>query len=135
MFERRILRRIAGPIFENEIWRKRFNRELYEMLKDSDIINFIKINRLRWAGHVAWMDDKEIIKRILNSNPGGQRGRGRPKLRWIDGVEHDLRKIRCKNWKMVAQDRRLMAFVRGGQGPLRAVVPVMIILSKLTEVK
>ena len=82
------------------------NRELYEMLNDCDIINFIKINRLRWAGHVARMDDKEIIKRILNSNPGGQRGRGRPKLRWIDGVEHDLRKIGCMNWKMVAQDRR-----------------------------
>ena len=106
VFKRRILRRIAGPIFENGIWRRRFNREIYEMLNDCDIINFIKINRLRWAGHVARMDDKEIIKRILNSNPGGQRGRGRPKLRWIDGVEHDLRKIGCKNWKIVAQNRR-----------------------------
>ena len=35
------------------------------MLNDCDIINFIKINRLRWAGHVARMDDKEITKRIL----------------------------------------------------------------------
>ena len=78
------------------------------MMNDCDIIrpNYIKINRLRWAGHVARMDDKEITKSILNSNPGGQRGRGRPKLRWIDGVEHDLRKVGCKSWKMVAQDRR-----------------------------
>ena len=52
---------------------------------------------------MARLDDKEITKRILNSNPGG---RGRTKLRWIDGVKHDLRKIGCKNWKMVAQDRR-----------------------------
>ena len=53
------------------------------MLNDRDIINFIKINRLRWAGHVVRMDDKEITKRILNSYPGGQRGRGRLKPRWI----------------------------------------------------
>ena len=70
------------------------------------LINFIKINRLKWASHVAQMDDKEFTKQLLNSNPGGQWGRGRPKLRWIDSVEHDLRKIGCKNWKMVAQDRR-----------------------------
>ena len=50
------------------------------MLNDCDIINFTKINKLRWAGHVALMD-KEITRRILNSNPSGQRGRGRPKLR------------------------------------------------------
>ena len=105
VFERRILRRIAGSIFENGIWRRRFNRELYEMFNNCDVINVIKINRLAWAGHVVWMD-KEITKRILNSNPGGQRGRGRPRLRGIDGVEHYLRKIGCKNWKMVAQDRR-----------------------------
>ena len=76
------------------------------MLNDYDIINFIKINRLRWEGLVARMDDKEITKRILNSNSGGQRERGKPKLIWIDCVELDLRKIGCKNWKMVAQDRR-----------------------------
>ena len=103
MLERSIL---ADPIFKIGIWRRGFNRELYKMLNDCDIINFNKINRLRWAGHVARMDDKEITKRILNSNPGGQRGRKRPKVRWIDGVEHDLRKMGCKNWKMVAQDSR-----------------------------
>ena len=52
------------------------------MLNDYVIINFININRLRWAGYVARMDDNEISKRLLTSNPGGQRGRGRPKLRW-----------------------------------------------------
>ena len=67
------------------------------------------------------MDDKEITKGIFNSNPGRQRGRGRPKLRWIDGVEHDLRKIGCKNWKMVAQDRRRWRHLLE-----EAVAPVMM---------
>ena len=33
------------------------------------------------------MDGNELPKKILWTNPGGQRGRGRPKSRWIDGVE------------------------------------------------
>jgi hypothetical protein len=34
-------------------------------------------------------------KKIITSNPGEQRGRGRPKLRWIDGVEEDARRLAC----------------------------------------
>jgi hypothetical protein len=44
-------------------------------------------------------------KKIITSNPGEQRGRGRPKLRWIDGVEEDVRRLACQNWKTAEQDR------------------------------
>jgi hypothetical protein len=44
------------------------------------------------------------IKQIT-SNPGGQRGRGCPKLRWRDGVEEDARRFGCQNWKTAVQDR------------------------------
>ena len=37
------------------------------------------------------MDNNELPKKILWTNPGGQRGRGRPKSRWIDGVQEDAR--------------------------------------------
>ena len=33
-FERKILRRIFGPIVDNEVWRIRRNEELYELLAD-----------------------------------------------------------------------------------------------------
>ena len=46
-----------------------------------------------------------LPKKILWTNPGGQRGRGRPKSRWIDGVEEDARKLGCRNWRAAAQDR------------------------------
>jgi len=39
------------------------------------------------------------------NKPGGQRGRGRQKSRWIDGVEKDVRKLGCRNWLATAQDR------------------------------
>jgi hypothetical protein len=44
-------------------------------------------------------------KQTVTSNLGGQRGRGHPKLRWIDGVEEDVRRLGCRNWKTAAQDR------------------------------
>jgi len=38
-----------------------------------------------------------LPKKMLWTNPGGQRGRGRPKSRWIDRVEKDARKLGCRN--------------------------------------
>jgi hypothetical protein len=38
LFERKILCRILGPICENGKWRKRFNRELYDLYGDSSMI-------------------------------------------------------------------------------------------------
>ena len=79
--------------------------ELYHIFGESNIINIIKISRLRWAGHIVRMEENECNKRLINSNPGGQGGGGRPKLRCMDGVENDLRKITCRNWKPVTQFR------------------------------
>jgi hypothetical protein len=35
----------------------------------------------------------------------GRRSVGRPRLRWKDGVEDDLRKLNFKNWWTVTKDR------------------------------
>jgi hypothetical protein len=48
-------------------------------------------------------DDNELPTNMW-TDPGGQRGRGRPKSRWIDGVEEDARKD-YRNWRADAQDR------------------------------
>jgi hypothetical protein len=48
-FERRVLRYIFGPVEENGIWR-RYNSELYKLFNEPDIIGFIKVKRLEWAG-------------------------------------------------------------------------------------
>jgi len=50
VFERKVLRAIFGPTNDNGEWRTKYNDELYTLYKDSDIITYIKINRLRWAG-------------------------------------------------------------------------------------
>jgi hypothetical protein len=66
IFERRILRKIFGPV-QNEYgsWRIRMNYELNELIGNADIVRFIKSRRIAWLGHVMRMDDKRTPKRIL----------------------------------------------------------------------
>jgi len=68
-------------------WQKRYNTELEELYNKPNIVNIIKSSRLRWVGHVMQMDDNELPKKTLRTNPGGQGGCGQSKSRWIDGVE------------------------------------------------
>jgi len=41
VFERKILRKIYGPVKENEVWRIRRNDELEAIIKGDNIVRFI----------------------------------------------------------------------------------------------
>jgi len=43
------------------------------------------------------MDENELPKKMLWTHPGDNRGRGRLKARWTDGMEEDTRKLGCRN--------------------------------------
>ena len=43
-------------------------------------------------------DENELPKKKLRANLWRQRGRGRLKSRWIDGVDKDARKLGCIIW-------------------------------------
>jgi hypothetical protein len=62
------------------------------------IVTYIKINRLRWAGHVIGLEEQSPARRVLVAVVEGRRQTGRPKLRWEDGVMVDARKLEecCK---------------------------------------
>ena len=51
------------------------------------------------------MNNDRILKKIFNTKPDGVRRVGRPKLRWEDGIDQDLRILEIENWKKVALDR------------------------------
>jgi hypothetical protein len=50
-------------------------------------------------------DDDDLSRRVLLSKPGGRHPRGRPKLRWEDGVVEDVARLGCRNWKVVTLNR------------------------------
>jgi hypothetical protein len=51
------------------------------------------------------MNNDRMLKKIFNTKPDGVRSVGRPKVRWEDGVDQDIRILGVKNWKKVALNR------------------------------
>jgi len=47
VFERRILRRIFEQLNENEIWRRRYNHEIYQLFEEAPISEFVRLQRPR----------------------------------------------------------------------------------------
>jgi hypothetical protein len=104
VFERKIVRKIYGPVKENELWRIRRNDELEDIIKGENIVRFIKSQRIRWLGHIERMQDTAIPKKMYGKLYATRR-RGRPKTRWLDDVSTDLRKMGINEWRDRARDR------------------------------
>jgi hypothetical protein len=106
-WERKILRKISGQKSEQGVWRIRSNLEIQNMYKSPDIVTEIKVRRLEWLGHVIRMEDTRLPKMVLNAKPEGRREVERPRLRWLDDVEADIKKaLGVKRWRIKAQDRK-----------------------------
>jgi hypothetical protein len=100
--------------------------------REKELIKFIKLSRLRWAGHVMRLNDNDPARKVqggsnmtgtdcvetshslsrsylnhlvLMSQPGGSKPWGRPKLSWQDQVAEDAARAGCRNWKRTAHDR------------------------------
>ena len=70
----------------------------------------INIRRLKWLGDVIKMNETRYVK-ISEGKLEGRRGRGRRRLRWINDVEDDLRKLGVKRWRTKALDREEWASI------------------------
>ena len=95
----------------NGQWKIKTNKELMTKYKAPDIVNVIKIRRLEWLGHVVRMNETKSVKKIFEGKLEGRRGRGRPRLRWINDVEDDLRKLGVKRWRTKALEREEWASI------------------------
>ena len=56
-------------------------------------IRVIKSRRLRWAGHVARMEESRNAFQILTGKPSGKRPLGRPRRSWEDNMRMDLEQM------------------------------------------
>ncbi|PSN43615.1 hypothetical protein C0J52_16375 [Blattella germanica] len=100
---------ILRPIvmYGSECWvlTTREEQWLLRLFGQPDIVVKIKQERIRWAGHVQRMSDTRTAKKIFIGKLEGRRRRGRPRKRWIDDVEEDLRKMGVRCWRRKAEDR------------------------------
>ena len=72
VFENRILKQKFGlKRDENREWRRLRNEELHSLYRSPNIVRVIKSRRLRWAGHVARMEEGRSALKILTGKPTG----------------------------------------------------------------
>ena len=88
-------------------WRRHHNEELHSLYRSPNIVRVIKSRRLRWAGHVARMDEGRSAFKILTRNPTGKIPLWRPRRRWEDNIRMSIKEIgiNTRNWVDSAQDR------------------------------
>jgi hypothetical protein len=70
-----------------------------QWLKNPTVTEIIRLNRLRWFGHVQRMEENGIPNKVLCMNLETKRVRGRPRNRWQDEVRQDGRVDGGKVWK------------------------------------
>jgi hypothetical protein len=64
MFERKILRKIFGPIKVSEDrWRTGKNDELNILINHANIVRYVKAQRISWPGHIERMPDDRTVKK------------------------------------------------------------------------
>jgi hypothetical protein len=94
IFERKILRRIYGPVFNANlgIFERRKNEDLQKLYNKPNICKFLSNKILEWAGHV-WRVEGCLIRKVLDGKLNGKRSIGRPRQRWFDTVKKDLTRV------------------------------------------
>jgi len=73
--------------------RRLHNGEFHSLYRSFNIVRVIKSRRLRWAGHVARMEESRSAFKILTGKPTGKRPLGRPRRRWEDNIRMELEEI------------------------------------------
>jgi len=62
---------------------------------------------MRWAGHVASMEDRKCAYKVLLERPYGQNPLGRHRRRWQNNIKMDFQEVGwgSMDWTDLAQDR------------------------------
>ena len=98
------VRRIATV---KRVDRRRMDELREEVGKHKCLMGRLMKSRLKLAGHVERMNEDRLPSMAYVHQERGKRKRGRPRMRWRDCIEGDMRKAELDDvdWRMVAQDR------------------------------
>jgi len=83
MFKNRVLRRIFGLKRDEVIgeWRKLRSEQLSYLYSSPNIVRVIKWRKMKWPGHVARMEERRDVYRVLVGKSEGKRLLERPRRR------------------------------------------------------
>ncbi|PSN32606.1 hypothetical protein C0J52_26152, partial [Blattella germanica] len=76
-FERKIMRKIYGPMMENGEWRI----------------------QLQWLGHLERMGGNKIPLKVHKAKIYSVWRKGRPRTRWMDDVMEDIWIMKIRGWR------------------------------------
>jgi len=91
VFKRKILRKIFGPTYKNRSWGIKTNQELDKLIQHKNVINFARMQRLGWYGHIERMQVTRMVKAIYSWKPISKRPTGRPKICQKDDVKKEVK--------------------------------------------
>jgi hypothetical protein len=94
-----VLRRSARKSRMERIKNKNI-KEIMGVKGKSDFIDTIVRKRLQWYGHDKWMLEEQIPKLIMEEITRERRKRGRPRKRWMEGVQATMtRNLEPDQWR------------------------------------
>jgi hypothetical protein len=96
-YETLILRKIFGPVNNENVYTIRNNIEIDNLIEEADIVRFIKVQRIKLLWHIQRMDQARPTRKLLDWKPMGTRPVGRPRQRWQEDIMEDLKKMKVKN--------------------------------------
>ena len=65
LFDRKVLRKIFGPVLVSDNFGIRFNSDLYELINDIDVVQCINIQRLRCLGKMCCGRPKSVNRAVM----------------------------------------------------------------------
>jgi len=75
------------------------------ILDELDVVKVLKIERMRWLGHLSRMQELHLCRRLILLKPEGTSHVRKPNLRVLESVERDLKNMGMKSWRCNLQDR------------------------------
>ena len=98
------VRQIAG---EKRVDRMRMDEPREEVGIQKCLMGRLVKSRVKWSGHVERMKEDRLPRMAYVHQERGKRKRRRPRMRWRDCIDRDMRKAELEDvdWRMVTQDR------------------------------